>query len=359
MLSLSRRREHLDRAIARGRRLAGRAARVLATLFVAGAALLLPAGVRAEGNVHVVRIGDSLASIAHQYGVSLSDLSAHNGIADPNHIVIGQMLTIPRQTNDAYAVPAVASSLPGASGYHAVARGESLSQIAAIYGMAQVDLMRLNSLTDPNFVWVGQRLRLTARVDAQPGAGESKPKLADTIHVVEPGDSLASLARTYNTTLEAIMSANGLPNPNFVWVGQRLRIHANTPVASGFGVAGAPADGRRWIEVDLSDQTLTAWQGDVPVLHSVVSTGKWSTPTVTGQFQVGLKLDSQHMTGDDYDLPGVPWVMYFYNDYAIHGAYWHANFGTPTSHGCINMRIEDAEKLYAWAAAGTEVWVHE
>ena len=65
------------------------------------------------------------------------------------------------------------------------------------------------------------------------------------------------------------------------------------------------------------------------------------------------------MSGDDYDLPGVPWVMYYYDEYAIHGAYWHANFGTPTSHGCTNMTIAEAKALYSWAPLGTKVIVQE
>ncbi len=90
-------------------------------------------------------------------------------------------------------------------------------------------------------------------------------------------------------------------------------------------------------------------------LRTVVSSGKASTPTVTGRFAVYHKLDSQRMTGPDYDLPGVPWVMYFYGDYAIHGAYWHNSFGVPTSHGCVNLTVEDAQALYNWASEGTEV----
>jgi lipoprotein-anchoring transpeptidase ErfK/SrfK len=64
------------------------------------------------------------------------------------------------------------------------------------------------------------------------------------------------------------------------------------------------------------------------------------------------------MVGPGYDLPGVPWVMYFYSGYAIHGAYWHNNFGAPMSHGCVNMTPGEAQILYNWAPIGTEVYVH-
>lgn len=75
--------------------------------------------------------------------------------------------------------------------------------------------------------------------------------------------------------------------------------------------AAAPADGRRWIEVNLSEQTLTAWQGDIAVMHTYISSGRSPTPTVTGRFKIGQKYGNQRVVGPGYDLPGVPWVMYF------------------------------------------------
>ena len=312
--------------------------------------------------VHVIRAGDSLAGIARQYGVDADVLAAYNNITDPNLIVIGHQLVIPPPSAEpCRAVPAGDSPLPGQEGYHTVKRGESLTAIARQYGLALNELLRLNGLADTSMIWVGQKLRLSARVAPVTPAQKAKPVAAETIHLVEPGETLALIAQQYGTTVEHLMQSNGLPNSGFVYPGQRLRVPPSPALAADnvFGVAGAPADGRRWIEVDLSDQTLTAWQGDVAVLHTTVSTGKAATPTVVGRFAIQTKYESQHMTGDDYDLPGVPWVMYFFEDYAIHGAYWHANFGTPTSHGCVNMRISEAKALYQWADMGTEVVVHE
>ncbi len=131
------------------------------------------------------------------------------------------------------------------------------------------------------------------------------------------------------------------------------------PGLQGLDLSAAPADGLRRIEVSLSDQTLTAWQGDVVVMHTQVSTGRPATPTVLGQYAIRTKLPSQRMRGPGYDLPNVPSVMYFFAGYAIHGAYWHNNFGQTMSHGCVNMRLDEAEALYAWADIGTEVSVRE
>jgi lipoprotein-anchoring transpeptidase ErfK/SrfK len=118
----------------------------------------------------------------------------------------------------------------------------------------------------------------------------------------------------------------------------------------------------RWIDVNLTTQTLTAYEGDLPVLTSLISSGTWQYPTVTGQFRVYLRYESQTMDGRrlgyDYYLEGVPYVMYFYRDYALHGTFWHTNFGTPMSHGCVNMNTPDAQWLFNWSTIGTVVNVH-
>jgi lipoprotein-anchoring transpeptidase ErfK/SrfK len=121
----------------------------------------------------------------------------------------------------------------------------------------------------------------------------------------------------------------------------------------------APPDGKRWIEIDISDQRLVAWQGDVPVFETIVSTGKPGWRTLPGVFNVYRKYEQTRMRGIDYDTPDVPWTMYYSGGFAIHGAYWHNNFGTPVSHGCVNLRVPEAKALYEWAPMGTEVVVNQ
>ena len=120
----------------------------------------------------------------------------------------------------------------------------------------------------------------------------------------------------------------------------------------------AEDNGERWIDVNLSEQRVYAYEGDVVVNSFLVSTGVAETPTVTGEYQIYVKVRIQDMSGPGYYLPDVPWVMYFYDEYGFHGTYWHNNFGTPMSRGCVNMRIEDAAWLYDWASVGTTVNVH-
>ncbi|MGG6238641.1 L,D-transpeptidase [Nodosilinea sp. AN01ver1] len=114
---------------------------------------------------------------------------------------------------------------------------------------------------------------------------------------------------------------------------------------------------QRWFQIDLSSQRLFAWEGATPVYAVIVSTGKPSTPTVTGVFAIQSMHRTARMRGADYDVPDVPWTMYFYRGYAIHGAYWHHNFGTPVSHGCVNVAVDHAQWLYNWADLGTPVVV--
>lgn len=128
---------------------------------------------------------------------------------------------------------------------------------------------------------------------------------------------------------------------------------ANPVIASGIGKGGG-----RWIDVNLSTQSVYAYEGDMLVNSFVVSTGTWRTPTVTGKYKIWIKLRSAPMSGPGYYLPNVPYIMYFYKGYGLHGTYWHNNFGTPMSHGCVNLRTSDAEWLFNWASVGTVVNVH-
>lgn len=122
------------------------------------------------------------------------------------------------------------------------------------------------------------------------------------------------------------------------------------------------------IVVDRSDQTLTAYNGSEVFIQSSISTGLELTPTPRGEFTIYKKTPSRYMQGplpnliskQYYDLPGVPWNLYFTEGGAvIHGAYWHESFGKPYSHGCVNMTPAEAQKLYHWAEVGTKVLVRD
>lgn len=121
------------------------------------------------------------------------------------------------------------------------------------------------------------------------------------------------------------------------------------------------------IIVDRSEQILYAYENDVLFMQEPISTGLELTPTPRGTFTVFRKTPSRYMQGpipdisdQYYDLPGVPWNLYFTEQGgAIHGAYWHVNFGQPWSHGCVNLPPQKAKELYQWADIGTVVIVRD
>ncbi len=115
---------------------------------------------------------------------------------------------------------------------------------------------------------------------------------------------------------------------------------------------------QRWIEVNLSTQRLTAWEGSKPVYAIIISTGKKSTPTIPGIFSIQNKRRLDRMKGADYDVGDVPYVQYYSGGYAIHGTYWHNKFGTPVSHGCINLAVDHAKWLFDWSEIKTPLVIH-
>lgn len=249
-------------------------------------------------------------------------------------------------------------------GIHIVQAGETLSQIASRYGLTTAALAQANGISNPNFVYAGQRLTIPG---GNSGGGGSA---AGGMHIVQAGENLSTIAARYGVTTAALANANAISNPNHIYVGQRLIISgsaaaaapaaapAPAPAAPAPVAANAGAGGARWIDINLSNQSLTAFEGNTAVFNTLVSTGS-TFPTPVGTYKILYRVPSQRMTGPGYDLPNVPWVMYFTNrGHAIHGAYWHNNFGQPMSHGCVNMRPSEAEWLYNFTPNGATVVVH-
>jgi hypothetical protein len=120
---------------------------------------------------------------------------------------------------------------------------------------------------------------------------------------------------------------------------------------------------KRWISVNLFEQTLAVYDNGHLVFATMVSTGIdhfWTRP---GLFQIQRKLETETMSNsvqdDYYYLEDVPWTMYFDEGRALHGAYWHNGFGYPHSHGCVNMSVGDSHWLFNWASEGDYVYVFD
>lgn len=163
-----------------------------------------PAPPSAEGVEHVVAWGETISLIASRYGVTAEDIAAANNLTNPNLIRAGDVLII----------PGVAAPSPQ-PGVHIVRRGETLRSIASMYGITVDALALANGIANPNYIWVGQSLTIP---------GGSATQAGGQTYVVQRGDTLSSIAVGFGTTAWAIAYANNLPNVNFIYVGQTLRI---------------------------------------------------------------------------------------------------------------------------------------
>ncbi len=179
---------------------------------------------------------------------------------------------------------------------------------------------------------------------------------ATTTHVVESGQELALIAREYGVSMDDIVQMNAITNPDLLYVGQELTIPAAGPYVPAQAPA-APTNRGKAIVVSTSDQRIYAFENGQLVRTHLVSTGRAQTPTVLGDYAVYVKYVADDMSGPDYFLPQVPYVMYFYSGYAVHGTYWHNSFGRPMSHGCVNLPVAEAEWFFNWAEVGTPVRV--
>lgn len=179
-------------------------------------------------------------------------------------------------------------------------------------------------------------LHLAAAADTL--VATATPQPPQNIPAVSPPPAVLPLAEPVLASIEP----SGL-------IGPQAAFSPTTAIDSSQLAYEPATPDEKWIEVDVTAQQVTAWEGDQPVYLFTVSTGLSNTPTVLGQYRIYWKLESTLMAGPSYYLPDVPYTMYFYGGYALHGTYWHDNFGQPMSHGCINLRTEEAQKLFEWA----------
>jgi lipoprotein-anchoring transpeptidase ErfK/SrfK len=110
--------------------------------------------------------------------------------------------------------------------------------------------------------------------------------------------------------------------------------------------AGHP---KKWLKINIGQQTLTCFEDQRPVFITRVASGLWDTATPIGQFRILYKRHAQRMVGDDYDLAGVAFPSYFtHSGVAIHGTYWHNDYGRRHSHGCLNVPSRAARWIFRW-----------
>jgi LysM repeat protein len=205
---------------------ARRSAAAAGLLATVGLLVGTAGGAAAEGE-HRVERGETLSEIAAANRTTVRALAAANGLSNVNRIVIGQVLVI----------PGAAEAAAPATVVHVVAPGETLSGIAARYGTTSSAIAGANGITNRNLVRIGQRLTIPA------GSGGGAAPAAPTIHTVARGETLASIAAHYGTSVGAFVSANGISNPNLVRIGQQLTVPAGSGGGGGGGAAGTSGYG--------------------------------------------------------------------------------------------------------------------
>lgn len=289
----------------------------------------------------------------------------------------------------------------------AFAAGETTIEVDAVASpvsperetyVAEATAARLNTMLDEAGFYVGdervvpiEASTLASWITLSPGERGTLDIAVDESAVQEVVDTLPEAVNRdpVNNKILVNMAGTTLAEENEGTVGRELE--TTDGIAAGFSEQVATANGAyqlpvvetpyetaevvRLLEVDLSSQMLYLKENDRVVDSWAISSGQSNTPTYTGRYTVHAHLTSQTMRGSErdangdvlrdangdpvtYTTPDVKWVMYFNGDQAFHGVYWHSNWGTPMSHGCVGMPEWRAEQIFNWTANGTDVWIH-
>jgi len=396
-------------------------ARKLAVIAVVAVLALgaVPQPAHAQNQVHSVRRGETLASIAAHYGTTVQAIVQANGLANPNTIYAGQRLVIPTGSS---------GSSQSSSGWtYTVHRGDTLSGIASRYGTTVAALMRANGLGS-YLIYTGQRLVIPGGSSAA-SSGTSQTSAGQT-YAVRRGDTLSGIAARYGTTVAALMRANGLSS-YLIYAGQRLVIPGSSGSAASsgaassgaassgasqtgsgqnytvrrgdtlFGIAtrygttvaaimqvnnlgstviysgqrlviprasssnsGTASSGAKRIVIDLSAQRMYVYQNGQLLWNWVVSTGRPGQETAVGHYRVLNKIPNAYAYTWSLQMPywlGIYWAGSLQN--GIHALpiqangqrLWAGYLGQRVSFGCIILDTQNAKTLYNWAAVGTPV----
>jgi LysM repeat protein len=328
---------------------------ILLVMTVVSPALAAPA---LDDGSHIVQPGETLSGIAQRYGVSVQALMQANGIANASLIRSGQRLVIPGNS------AGTQSSATVAPGVHVVKSGETLSGIAARYGVSMQAVAQANGISNPSLIRSGQRLTIPGGGSAlaAPSTGAAPaaaPASASGVYVVKAGDTLAAIARRHGTSVSAIANANRINNPSQIRVGQRLTIPSGTApvVQSGGGLSVQVSISQQRCWVYRNGQLLYAWR---------CSTGRSGAGTKTGTFYVQSKIREAWGSRWGFYMPywlGIYWAGSTEN--GIHGLpytpggspIWANALGTPVTFGCVLLGAEESKTLWEMAYVGMPVTI--
>ena len=314
--------------------------------------LLRPAAAQAQTSIiHVVQPGENLFRISLRYGTTVDAIMAANGLTSI-YIYVGQELLIPGASGEPAPQPTPTASTDA----YIVQPGDTLSGIALRHMVTVWALIQANELSDWHTIYAGQSLIIpeNATVEETPDPETSN---LDT-YVVRPGDTLIQIALRFETTPADLAYLNGIANPSNIYVGQVLRLT---------GTAPAPSGGGKYIDINLSEQHLYAYQGDQLVYSFVASSGAAPYYTRVGEFRVQSKIPNAY--GSTWNIWMPHWLGIYWAGSTENGIHalpvmsngvtlWAGYLGTPVSYGCIVLGTYEASLLYTWAEIGTPVSIH-
>lgn len=329
-----------------------------------------------DATTYVVQPGDSLRAIAAQYGVTIGAIVRANNLANPDVIYPGQQLIIPVAAAGATAMPAPAntatvapapimpadtatlvpaSATPAAAvaptsvpasgtatspaaaasgpGTHTVQLGDTLEKLARQYGVTTAAIIEANGIRNPDLLWVGQKLIIPASTAPKPTATQAAA--GPTVYVVKSGDTLSQIAQRFGTTVSALVAANGLLSADNITVGTRLVI-PKPGDSSGASVLGQPTK----FVVSISQQRCWLYRGDVVIAKWVCSTGRAGSGTRTGTFRIQSKMVKAFGSTWNIWMPywlGIYWAGASEN--GIHGLPWNAKTGVQVWTGYVGTPI--------------------
>lgn len=305
-----------------------------------------------------VRPDDNLSLIALRYGVDLSALLALNGLGSAaDTIRAGQELRLPATADDL--------RVADPDRLYRVQPGESLGLIAQAHDITLPELMAVNRISDPNTIQPGQELVIPGEIRTGQAESIGPARAGFYYHNVQPGETMSQLAQTYNTTPQAIVRYNGLPDERTIYSGLEVRIPYGPPILNRLRPP-TPETGTEFV-VSITRQECWVMQNGT-VLHDWrCSTGQGQWATRTGTFPIQTKLEVAKSSAYRLDMPF--WLdIYDVGEYenGIHGLpvewesgekLWDTLIGQPATFGCAMLLDEDAATLFALSYLGMPVHI--
>lgn len=311
---------------------------------------------QAQDATHTVQAGETLSAIARRYGVSQQAIIDANGIGNASLIYVGQRLVIPgaagETSRDQPAAPA--------AGEHVVSAGETLAAIAARYGVTVQALAEANGIADPARIVTGQRLTVPGSGGAPAAVAPATP--ASSEYVVKAGDTLSQIAAEYGVTVMAIAAANGIANPSQLRAGQRLMIPGDAPAPAAQAAPQGNLEvtvsiSEQRCRVYRGEQLLYNWPCSTGRAGSGTKTGTFYVQSKYREawgsrwgFYMPYWLGIYWAGGSENGIHGLPYEP---GGYPI----WANSVGTPITFGCVLLGANESATLWEMAYIGMPVTI--